>query len=179
MSSADHEELARSLDQELRNLVFQSVLFQQAVAERLGLSLLDLNCLGALVARGPMAAGQLAQENGVTTGAITGVIDRLEAVGHVRRDRDPKDRRRVLVTPLPNVEAQIYPLFQSLAGSLTELCGKYSADELTTVLGFMRAAAPLTHDEAVKLRSGKAAAKAEAAKAGAAKAETAEAAAKG
>ncbi|WP_406379424.1 MarR family winged helix-turn-helix transcriptional regulator [Streptomyces sp. NBC_01618] len=154
MSSGDRAELATALDQELRSLVSRSVLFHQAVADRLGLNVLDLNCLGALVTRGSMAAGQLAEENGVTTGAITGVIDRLEAAGHVRRDRDPKDRRRVLVTPLPNLEAQIFPLFASLGASIGRLCEQYSDEELETVLGFMRAAAPITHEEAVKLRAG-------------------------
>ncbi|MFF6779057.1 MarR family winged helix-turn-helix transcriptional regulator [Streptomyces sp. NPDC012637] len=165
MSSAEHADrvdraqLAAAVDQELRTLVSRSVLFHQAVADRLGLSVLDLNCLGALVARGPMAAGQLAEENGVTTGAITGVIDRLEAAGHVRRDRDPKDRRRVLVTPMPNLEAKVFPLFESLGSSLAELCERFTESELETVLDFVRSAAPITHDEAVKLRAGKSAAK--------------------
>ncbi|MFE3140622.1 MarR family transcriptional regulator [Streptomyces scopuliridis] len=153
MSSEDRPALVGAVDQELRNLVSRSVLFHQAVADRLGLNVLDLNCLGALVVRGSMAAGQLASENGVTTGAITGVIDRLEAAGHVRRDKDPKDRRRVLVTPLANVEARIFPLFESLGESLAELCSRYTDEELRTVLGFMRTAAPITFEEAVKLRA--------------------------
>ncbi|WP_405997532.1 MarR family winged helix-turn-helix transcriptional regulator [Streptomyces sp. NBC_00829] len=153
MSSDGREALVRDLDLELRNLVSRSVLFQQAVADRLGMSVLDLNCLGALVQRGPMSAGRLSEENGVTTGAITGVIDRLEAAGFVRRDKDPKDRRRVIVTPLPNLEAQIFPLFEGLAASLVQLSEKYSDDELRTVVDFMQAAAPVTQEETVKLRA--------------------------
>lgn len=154
MSSENRAELARDLDAALRDLVSRSVLFHQAVADRLGLNVLDLNCLGALVAGGPMPAGRLAEENGVTTGAITGVIDRLEAAGHVRRDRDPKDRRRVLVTPLPNLEAQIFPLFESLGDSLGDLCEQFGDEELQTILRFLSAAAPITHEEAMKLRAG-------------------------
>lgn len=153
MSSEGREELVREVDRELRNLVSRSVLFHQAVADRLGMSVLDLNCLGALVQRGPMSAGQLAEENGVTTGAITGVIDRLETAGFVRRDKDPKDRRRVIVTPLPNLEAQIFPLFEGLATSLVELSGKFGDDELRTVVEFMRAATPVTQEQTAKLRA--------------------------
>jgi DNA-binding MarR family transcriptional regulator len=152
-SEGGREALVRELDRELRNLVSRSVLFQQAVADRLKVSVLDLNCLGALVQRGPMTAGQLAEENGVTTGAITGVIDRLENAGFVRRDKDPKDRRRVIVTPLPNLEAQIFPLFEGLATSLVQLSEKYGEDELRTVVEFMRGAAPLTQEETAKLRA--------------------------
>ena len=154
MSSESRAELAGSLDGELRTLVSRSVLFHQAVADRLGMNVLDLNCLGALVTAGSMPAGRLAEENSVTTGAITGVIDRLEAAGYVRRDRDPNDRRRVLVTPLPGVEAQIFPLFESLAASMAELCEQFSDKELKTVLRFMSAAAPIPREEAMKLRAG-------------------------
>jgi DNA-binding MarR family transcriptional regulator len=153
MSSEGREALVRDLDRELRNLVSRSVLFHQAVADRLGMSVLDLNCLGALVERGPMSAGRLSEENGVTTGAITGVIDRLEAAGFVRRDKDPKDRRRVIVTPLPNVEAQIFPLFEGIGSAIGQLCEKYGEEELGTVVEFIRGAAPITQEETAKLRS--------------------------
>ncbi|WP_329457195.1 MarR family winged helix-turn-helix transcriptional regulator [Streptomyces sp. NBC_01497] len=146
--------LVGAVEQEVRGLVSGSVRFHQAVADRLGLNVLDLNCLEALVGRGAMTAGRLAEENGVTTGAITGVVDRLEAAGHVRREKDPHDRRRVIVTPLDGAEARIAPLFASLGGSLAELCSQYSDAQLEAVLGFVRAVGPLTSEEAVTLRAG-------------------------
>ena len=153
MSRAEREGRLRELDQELRNLSTRSVFFHQAVADRLKLSVLDLNCLDALITQGPMTAGRLTEVNGVTTGAITGVIDRLEKAGFVRRDRDPNDRRRVIVTPLPNLEAQIFPLFAGLSGALSELAEKYSDDELAVIVDFVRAAGPITHEQITRLRA--------------------------
>ncbi|MFI1015010.1 MarR family winged helix-turn-helix transcriptional regulator [Streptomyces sp. NPDC020965] len=152
-TETDREGLASALDAELRALVSRTVLFHQAVADRLRMSVLDLSCLGALVRRGAMSAGELAGENGVTTGAITGVVDRLEAGGYVRRAKDPLDRRRVVVTLLPQAEDRIGPLFEGLTRSLGRLCEKYGEDELRTVVEFLRAAAPVTREETLRLRA--------------------------
>src|SRR5580693_5223327 len=68
-----------------------------ASAERIGINVTDLNCLNILALTGSMTAGELARETGLTTASITGVLDRLEEAGFVRRERDPGDRRRVIV----------------------------------------------------------------------------------
>ncbi|MFM9368703.1 MarR family transcriptional regulator [Streptomyces sp. Da 82-17] len=153
MSRAERESRLGALEQELRNLTTSSVFFHQAVADQLKMSVLDLNCLNALVTQGPMTAGRLTEVNGVTTGAITGVVDRLEKAGFVRRDRDPNDRRRVIVTPLPNLEAQIFPLFAGLSEALSELAEKYSDEELAVIVDFVRAAGPITHEQIARLRA--------------------------
>ena len=72
-------------------------LLGQVSAERIGINVTDLNCLNIVALAGPMTAGELARETGLTTASITGVLDRLEEGGFVRRERDPKDRRRVIV----------------------------------------------------------------------------------
>src|SRR5579863_10050526 len=72
-------------------------LMSQAAADRIGINSTDLNCLNILSFRGQMTAGELARETGLTTASITGVVDRLEEAGFVRRERDPQDRRRVVV----------------------------------------------------------------------------------
>src|SRR5215472_4529221 len=72
-------------------------LMGQAAAERVGINATDLNCLNILSFSGPLTAGELARATGLTTASITGVIDRLEAADFVRRERDPSDRRRVVV----------------------------------------------------------------------------------
>src|SRR4051794_32053548 len=90
----------------------QTVLYTQAVADQLGLNLTDLSCTGILSAEGPITAGRLAELTGLTTGAITGVIDRLERAGYVRRESDPNDRRRVVVTLVgEKVAAEVAPAF--------------------------------------------------------------------
>src|SRR6266581_7672060 len=78
----------------------QTVLYTQAVAEQVGLNLTDLSCTGILTVEGPVTAGRLAELTGLTTGAITGAIDRMERAGYVRRESDPNDRRRVVVVPI-------------------------------------------------------------------------------
>src|SRR5262245_33252986 len=76
------------------------VLFHEAVAARLGLSAADHRALGLISRSGAVTAGELAQRTGLSPGAVTGLVDRLEQGGHVRRTRDPADRRRVLVEPV-------------------------------------------------------------------------------
>src|SRR6185436_7386052 len=81
-----------------------TVLFHSAIADRLGVSVTDLKCYSILRQTGPITAGELGERLGLTTGAITGVIDRLEHVGLVHRARDPNDRRRVVLELLSNPE---------------------------------------------------------------------------
>ena len=73
-------------------------LMGQAAADRIGINATDLNCLNILSFSGHMTAGELARATGLTTASITGVVDRLEEAGYVTRERDPQDRRRVVVS---------------------------------------------------------------------------------
>jgi DNA-binding MarR family transcriptional regulator len=75
--------------------------FDNHAARRLGVNLTDLHCLSIIQSRGGVTAGELATEAGLTTGAITGVIDRLERAGYAVRERDPDDRRRVAIAVTP------------------------------------------------------------------------------
>src|ERR671932_2430246 len=80
--------------------------FDQAVADALGVNRTDMRCIDVLEREGPVTAGRLAEATGLTTGAITTVIDRLERAGMARRTRDPDDRRRVLVELDPGVRGR-------------------------------------------------------------------------
>src|SRR5438270_3489198 len=93
-------DLLSALPAEFRQLSAATILFHQAIADRLGLNVTDHKCLDILERTGPMTAGEMAQQTGLTTGAITGVIDRLEQAGFVRRAEDPNDRRRVIIEPI-------------------------------------------------------------------------------
>src|SRR3954451_11546977 len=75
--------------------------FDNLAARRLGVNVTDLDCLNVIERRGSLTAGELATEAGLTSGAITGVIDRLERAAFPRRTRDPDDRRRVTVAVTP------------------------------------------------------------------------------
>lgn len=107
-----------------------AILLHQAVADRLGIHVTDLRCLQRLTETGPVTAGELVQSTGLTTGAITRMLDRLERAGFVRREHDRQDRRRIIVQPVPERLAEIVPLYAGLAAAHTTLLAQYSNDEL-------------------------------------------------
>ncbi|HJR50159.1 MAG TPA: MarR family transcriptional regulator, partial [Gemmatimonadales bacterium] len=86
----------------------------------------------------PLAAGRLAELTGLTSGAITGVVDRLEEAGLVRRERDAEDRRRVIVHLVTDRARAIGRLYQPLAQAMAELNGRYTADQLALMLDYTR-----------------------------------------
>lgn len=88
---------------ELRRSQAATDRYDQAVADTLGINRTDMRCLDVIESEGPVAAGRLAEATGLTTGAITTVLDRLEKRGFARRVPDPRDRRRVLVELDPRV----------------------------------------------------------------------------
>src|SRR5690606_40303387 len=98
----------------------------------------DHKCLDLIMKNDYITAGDLAQLTGLTTGAITGVIDRLEAKGLVRREKDPKDRRKIVVVANSEKAYQeLAPYFSSLGNSMNELFKTYSEKELETIFDFV------------------------------------------
>ena len=113
-----------------------------------------------LLRSGPLTAGDLAQRTGLTTGAITGVIDRLEKAGFVRRGKDPGDRRRVIIKPFAGkIEKVIAPLFGSVAQMVSDLCARYSYQEITVVRDLIARFNQGAFEEIRKLREGEGPAK--------------------
>jgi DNA-binding MarR family transcriptional regulator len=151
--SRKRAELLASLNEEFRQLSTATVWFHQAIADRLGMNVTDHKCLDILLGTGPITAGDLAARTALTTGAITGVIDRLEKAGFARRAKDPGDRRRVMIEPiLKQIESAIYPLFESMAAASRELCESYSTDELAFIRDFTMRARQMAVEETRKLR---------------------------
>src|SRR3954462_11597118 len=99
--------LLQELEEAMRRSSAQGVLYGQTVANVAGISNSDLECLDFLNLEGRVTAGRLAEVTGLTTGAITGVVDRLEKVGLVRRERDEADRRKVFIAIVPENVAKI------------------------------------------------------------------------
>jgi DNA-binding MarR family transcriptional regulator len=122
-----------------------TVMFHQAAALRMGFNPTDVKCAGLLRETGAISAGELAALTGLTTGAITGVIDRLEKAGLVRRVDDPNDRRRVIVAPEENSvqQARSMQYFAPLGEATHELLAHYSDAELAIILDFVRRGADL------------------------------------
>ena len=102
----DRDQAVESVVKALRRVNFQGSIFGQSVAIRLGLSESDVDALELLLDSGAATAGRLAELMGMTTGAVTRVIDRLEQAGYVRRTTDPADRRRVVIEIVPERAAQ-------------------------------------------------------------------------
>jgi DNA-binding MarR family transcriptional regulator len=149
-------QLLQALSEEARQFSTTTVLLHAAIAERLGLNITDHKAADLLIRRGPMTAGELADLTGLTTGAVTGIIDRLEKAGFARRENDPNDRRRVIVriAMKPEVERRVGRLFGPLAETTAELAESYSDKELRLILGFMQRARERSAEYAAKLRGG-------------------------
>ncbi|HEY4454068.1 MAG TPA: MarR family transcriptional regulator [Pseudonocardiaceae bacterium] len=117
-----------------RELSGATVLFHAQVAEQVGLSPTDHKCLDlALRSDVPLTAGQIAERSGLSTGAVTGVIDRLERAGYVRRVRDPHDRRKVLVEVSKNNLTAYGDAFDGLWRALDRALANYTSDELKAI----------------------------------------------
>ena len=133
------QELETALNAAMRDVSGQGVLYSHAVADRLGINTTDLECLDHIT-RGPLAAGRLAELTGLTSGAVTGVLDRLERAGLAQRERDAGDRRKVLVTATPAVAQRVMPLFEPIERNAMSVLAKYGDEELALLLDFLTGA---------------------------------------
>jgi DNA-binding MarR family transcriptional regulator len=132
----------------------RSVMLSHAIASRLGISPADLETMDILSANGPLTAGRLAELTGLTTGAITGVVDRLERSGFVRRQRDANDRRRVIVHLVADRARKIEKLFVPLARAMAELSERYSDEELALMVDYTRRGNAITLDHIARVEGG-------------------------
>jgi DNA-binding MarR family transcriptional regulator len=112
--------------------------FEDLAAERLGIGAADLRCLNVIENHGGLTAGELAREVGLTTGAVTGALDRIERAGYTRRAPDPGDRRRVRVAVTPEFRARAEEIWGPLAADWQRrLAARFTAAELGTIVAFL------------------------------------------
>ena len=116
----------------------QNAFLSNAIAERLGVTSTELEVLGTLVIRGALSAGDLARRTGLTSGAITRLIDRLAERGVVRRLPDPADRRRVLVEITPSALRASEPFYGPIAKEGAALLEQRTEKELDVILEYLR-----------------------------------------
>jgi DNA-binding MarR family transcriptional regulator len=149
------EEIIQAINEKFREMSTETIMFHQAVADILGLHVTDHKCLDFIYRFGAMPAGMLAELTGLTTGAVTGIIDRLEEAGYVRRTNDPKDRRRTIVEPTRNkkLEKKIEVIFIPLRDRMHKLLSSYSDSELAFLLDATTEMLEQTREESKKLRS--------------------------
>jgi len=129
--------LMEELEHAVRKSSALGVIFGQTVANRVGVSSSDLECLDFLNIEGRVTAGRLAELTGLTTGAITGVVDRMEKAELVRRERDESDRRKVFIAIVPEALAKIGRFYEPLQKAVTRDWEGYTDTELKLLLRFM------------------------------------------
>lgn len=132
----------------------QGVLLSSAVAERVGLSSSDLECLDFIVMAGvdALTPSQLVAATGLTSGAITGLVDRLEKAGYVRREADSSDRRKVRILPCVERVSQLAVYYERLAQRTEAVWAQFSEEQLRTVLDFARQSTRVSAEEVANIR---------------------------
>ena len=114
-----------------------AILFNQRVAEEVGLNATDLQCLNLLDLQGSLTPGDLARCCGLTTGGVTVVLDRLQKAGYIRREANPRDRRSLLIRPVRARLRKLQTLYRSKSRSLADALAPYSERELELILDFV------------------------------------------
>ena len=128
------------------------VAFDRVAAARLGVSDTDLHCLNIIESRSGLTAGELAKESGLTTGAVTAVIDRLDRAGLARRVADERDRRKVLVEVTPEFYARARKIWGPVAADWQRsISRRFSAEELAVIAAFLEQAAELAQRHAERV----------------------------
>lgn len=113
------------------------VLFHEAVADRLGLTAADHKALGIITRADGLTAGALAERTGLSPGAVTGLIDRLETAGHVVRRGDPQDRRRVVVFPAHPARTDLDGVFTDLSAAMLDVVAGYDEREAAAIRDYL------------------------------------------
>jgi DNA-binding MarR family transcriptional regulator len=155
MQAKSKKDLVGEVIARYRAATNRDVAFDKLAAARLGVSVTDLHCLNIVESRHGLTAGELAVESGLTTGAVTAVVDRLERAGYARRVRGEQDRRKVKV--------EVTEAFYSRAGEIwgpvaadwqAALAERFSAGELGTIAAFLAQVDALGERHAARLASG-------------------------
>jgi DNA-binding MarR family transcriptional regulator len=154
-SQQTRAEVLGALARELRQFQGLSASFFRAAAAQIGMTVTDMQVIDLLASAGPMTAGQLADLTGLTTGAITGMLNRLEEAGRVRRERDPADGRRVIVRLVPDQDTmrEIGPLFDSIGKAWEDLAAHYDDEQIAFLLEFLQRSNALSRAELAQLQA--------------------------
>ncbi|AKN71485.1 MarR family transcriptional regulator [Streptomyces sp. PBH53] len=154
MADPSRARLYEELAVESRRYLAAYVLFNQAVADHLGMHPTDVQCLSLLTAEPePVTVKQIAELTGLTTGSATRLVDRLERGGYVTRTPDRQDRRRVLVTPVPERVARVTALWDELGETWATVFEDHTEAELRTITRHMRRASDLSHTQIRRVRA--------------------------
>ncbi|MGA8544940.1 MAG: MarR family transcriptional regulator [Mycobacterium sp.] len=121
----------------LRQFIAGSILYNQQIADRVGLRLTDMQCINVLELMGPATPGELARFTGLTTGGVTVMLDRLEKGGYLKRQPNPRDRRSVLVHLNPTKVKKMQAFYGEINQRMAALLDETSERELRSVVSFL------------------------------------------
>ncbi|EGP08058.1 hypothetical DNA-binding protein [Bradyrhizobiaceae bacterium SG-6C] len=116
------------------------------MAAKVGLNTTDLECLDIIQTGELVSAGDIAKKTGLTTGAVTTLLDRLEKAGYVKRQADPNDRRRVLIALRPERLQPLADVYAPLQAAMEALYRDYPEADLLTIANFTERAAAVSSD---------------------------------
>jgi DNA-binding MarR family transcriptional regulator len=153
LSRKERQALLAELVLEIRRHQNAQDQFDEVACEHLGINRSDGRALDILDQHGRLTAGQLAAESGLSTGAITTLLDRLERVGYVRRIRDDVDRRRVLVELTDLARERAWEIWGPIARQSDRELGRYSDSELLFMRDFLQHARELLNEHADRVRA--------------------------
>ncbi|MFI5680701.1 MarR family winged helix-turn-helix transcriptional regulator [Streptomyces cellulosae] len=155
MSGNARSRLLAELSGVSRRYMASYALFNQALADHLGLHPTDLQCLNLLTLEGaPVTTGRVAELTGLTTGSATRLVDRLERAGYVVRERDAADRRKVLVTTVPEKVAEFGAVWDRLGGGWVALFDDLDDSQLAVIIEHMRRTTEFSGTQVARLRGG-------------------------
>jgi DNA-binding MarR family transcriptional regulator len=134
----------------------QTVFLHQAIAQSFGLNATDTKCVDLILSHpvGSVTAGQLSAMTGLTTGAITHILDRLEKRQIIERVRDTRDRRRIFIRVNPQSLEPLMPQYEAIGKAFTDLVDQYSDEELQLICDYMEKASAVANQQLVNIAGG-------------------------
>jgi DNA-binding MarR family transcriptional regulator len=138
MAKLSKQELEHAVIMGAREYGISTTLFRNAVGNKLGVNVTDMECLALLFFKGLSTPTELAQYTGLSSGATTAMLDRLEKAKLIKRQPNPKDRRGVIITVEKSSVKTIGPLFADTRQAQNELVASYSERELEVIADFFK-----------------------------------------
>jgi DNA-binding MarR family transcriptional regulator len=129
--------LTNTIKESLRALNIQLSLLNHQVSAHLDLKDVDLNCVDLINRHGPLSPTAIARLTGLHPATMTGILDRLERAGWVTRERDPADRRAVVVRALRDRNAELFKLLEGMNSAMDQICTDYTQSELELLADFL------------------------------------------
>jgi len=138
-----------------RDLATAVIAFHEAGARRLGMTAAERKCAGIVVELENATPKQLAEATGLSTGAITGIVDRLERAGYAKREPNPADRRSVIVRPrnTDRLARESLPIFASLTEAMERLSARYSDEERALILRHLEDTIAVLREQGAKVQT--------------------------